>query len=64
MATKRKSRTVKLTRSYVEFLIEQLTILNRSTDAEVKAFCGKSKQEAMQNVIKGLELSINKGPFQ
>ena len=33
-------------------------MLNGATDEQVKAFCGKTKQEAMQNVIKGLELSI------
>jgi hypothetical protein len=55
---KRPSRTVKLTRSYVEFLIQSLRMLNEATEEQVKAFCGKTKQEAMQNVIRGLELSI------
>ena len=54
-----RKRVIKWSRGYVEFLIKSLTLINDSTDEGVKAFCGKTKQQAITNLIAGMQSSLD-----
>ena len=58
MKPSRKS-VIKLSRGYFEFLISTLTLLNDSTDEQVKAFCGKPKKEAIANMVAGMQSTLD-----
>ena len=55
----RRQKYVRMTRDYAEFFIESLTMLNKATEEQVQAFCGRSKQESLQNMIEGFKRTIN-----
>ena len=52
-------RVIKLKVDYLEGLIRTLRNLNSWTDDQVMEFCDRSKEEAMENVIRGLESTVN-----
>ena len=52
-------RVIKLKVDYLEGLIRTLRNLNSWTDDQVMKFCDRSKEEAMENVIRGLESTVN-----
>lgn len=58
MAASRK-RVIKWSRGYIEMIIGSLTTINNSTDEQVRAFCGRSKQEALKNLIAGMQTSLD-----
>jgi len=52
-------RVIKLKVDYLEGLIRTLRNLNSWTDDQVMEFCDRSKEEAMENVIRGLVSTVN-----
>ena len=55
-----RKRVLKLSRGYFEHLISALTMANNSTDEQVKAYCGQTRHDAIQNVIAGMQLTLDK----
>jgi hypothetical protein len=56
---KSRKRVIKWSRGYIEFLINNLTILNNATEDQIQAFCGKTKHDAMANIIAGMQSSLD-----
>lgn len=53
-------RVVKMNVAYLESIMESLRYLNGWSEEQVKDFCGKTKTEALENVIRGLESTVNR----
>lgn len=55
-----EKQVVKLSREYLEFIINSLNLLNDATDDQVQAFCGLSKHAALRNLANGLRSTLDK----
>lgn len=53
-----KKRVVKMDVGYLEFLIDALRLINKSSEETVKAICGKTKAESLEAWISGLEATL------
>jgi hypothetical protein len=54
-----KKRVVKMNVGYIQSVIYSLNLLNESTEEQVHAFCGRTKTEAIGNVIKGIQSELD-----